>query len=505
MSQPYYEGDVVTGVITKVTINSVYVNFEGNGYGVLRVSANHSEADYYPHSEIKVVIESVRKDRNGNNFYTLSTEQRRLASQLRTAFSSGHNPGEIVEAEVASVSDSCLYLDVNGYDGFVKSSNALWDKSLPLRSVYKPGDRLLAVFSGYSRSHDALVFTLKFTDVFIYEAAAPVPADADIHVGDSVDCTITKIDGNGVFVSFPDSEHVGLIAPTSLVPSEVASYKVGCTVSCVVARVFPIASSSNLFCQLVPSASPEAQTISAHEDSYRPWKPSVGDAVCAVAIHVAPERISLNLGYNYVGLLDADRVPGRYTGCYQTGQVVVCVVKQIYRKKNTTLCIVSSDEVERSNQSLIDIYKDRDNIEATVKSVSVGHMFVDVDGTSGIVQRKSIHPHCKDLTAIFVPGQKIQVQFLYLARNGALNFAINLRPSTPSMAEQLSRLSLDLDAPAKTNVEVSSKDMDFEDEYYGQSNNEDVADAQTKVSSDETYTPFQSFFSSVRNIFHKED
>ena len=504
MSQPFYEGDVVTGEITKVTINSVYVNFEGNGYGVLRISANHSEAEYYPHSEIKVVIESVRLDRNGNNFYTLSTEQRRLASQLRTAFSSGHNPGEIVEAEVASVADGCLYLDVNGYDGFVKSSNALWDKSMPLRSLYKPGDRLLAVFSGYSRSHDALVFTLKFTDVLIYESAAPVPADADVHVGDSFDCAITKIDGNGVFVSFPSSDHIGLIAPTSLVPSEVASYKVGNTIPCVVARVFPIASSSNLFCQVVPASSPDAQTISAQEDSYRPWKPSVGDTVCAVAIHVAPERVSLNLGYNYVGLLDADRVPGRYTGYYQTGQVLVCVVKQMYRKKNTTLCVLSSDEVETFNQSLIDIYKDRDNIEATVKSVSIGHISIDVDGNTGLVQRKNIHPHCKDLTAIFVPGQKIQVQFLYLARNGALNFAINLRPSAPSLADQLSKLSCELDIPEEPQAEESPKNVDFEDEYFNQSQNVDHGEA-GKASPDDTYTPFQSFFSSVRNMFHKED
>jgi small subunit ribosomal protein S1 len=162
---------------------------------------------------LKVIEADPRRDR-----LILSEKAAAQADRRRRKAAASHilSEGDVVDGRVSSVTTFGLFVDVGAADGLVHRSEITWQKGVEPTSLYKAGDPIRVVVTGVDRERGRISLSVKRLEEDPWARAM-----RELHPGDEVDATVTRVMPYGAFASVPVGVE-GLIHV-----SEIAAHHVG--------------------------------------------------------------------------------------------------------------------------------------------------------------------------------------------------------------------------------------------------------------------------------------
>jgi len=202
----YREGMRVTGTVTNIADYGAFVELEEGIEGLVHVSEmSWTKKNVHPgkivstSQEIEVEILEVDE------------EKRRISLGLKQV---GDNPwdnfaerfpvGSIVEGEVRSITEFGLFIGLeDDIDGMAHLSDLSWDKpGEEALADYSKGDTVKAKILDVDAEKERISLGIKQVE------KDPMPSGASVRRGETVTCTVTKVESGGVEVSFGEDEAV---------------------------------------------------------------------------------------------------------------------------------------------------------------------------------------------------------------------------------------------------------------------------------------------------------
>jgi small subunit ribosomal protein S1 len=104
----------------------------------------------------------------------------------------------VVDGRVSSVTTFGLFVDVGAADGLVHRSEITWQKGVEPTSLYKAGDPIRVVVTGVDRERGRISLSVKRLEEDPWARAM-----RELHPGDEVDATVTRVMPYGAFASVP--------------------------------------------------------------------------------------------------------------------------------------------------------------------------------------------------------------------------------------------------------------------------------------------------------------
>ena len=125
--------------------------------------------------------------------------------------------GTMLDGTVASVTTFGLFVDIGVADGLVHRSEITWDKGVEPTSLYKPGDPVRVKVVGIDRERQRISLSIKQLAEDPWKRA-----ERDLHLGDTVDATITRVMPYGAFARIGHGIE-GLIHVSEIADHRIAS------------------------------------------------------------------------------------------------------------------------------------------------------------------------------------------------------------------------------------------------------------------------------------------
>ena len=163
-------GESMACKVSKIDGAQAYFSVSGSNYGVLKKSKVNKEL--FDSLSVGKKAEVVPVKLTGGNRYELVSTQEYLQEKNRKRHIEAaaiFEQGNVYLAEVTSIEENCVRLDVGGYDGLVWKKDAQWDKSIRLSDIYYVGEELEVVYIHYVSNEDYLSFGIRQVQEKPYE------------------------------------------------------------------------------------------------------------------------------------------------------------------------------------------------------------------------------------------------------------------------------------------------------------------------------------------------
>jgi len=200
----YREGMRVKGTVTNIADYGAFVELEEGIEGLVHVSEmSWTKKNVHPgkivstSQEIEVEILEVDEDKR-----RISLGLKQVADNPWDDFAERFPVGSIVEGEVRSITEFGLFIGLeDDIDGMAHLSDLSWDKSgEEALADYTKGDTVKAKILDVDADKERISLGIKQVD------KDTMPAGAGFRRGETVTCTVTKVEGGGLEVSFGEDD-----------------------------------------------------------------------------------------------------------------------------------------------------------------------------------------------------------------------------------------------------------------------------------------------------------
>jgi small subunit ribosomal protein S1 len=163
---------------------------------------------------LKVIEADQRRDR-----LILSEKAAAQAVRRRRKEEASHqlHEGDVLDGTVSSTTTFGLFVDVGVADGLVHRSEITWQKGVEPTSLYKPGDRVRVLVTGIDQERGRISLSIRRLEEDPWARAM-----RELHIGDDVDATVTRVMPYGAFARVPTGIE-GLIHVSEIASRRIAS------------------------------------------------------------------------------------------------------------------------------------------------------------------------------------------------------------------------------------------------------------------------------------------
>ena len=200
----YREGMRVKGTVTNIADYGAFVELEEGIEGLVHVSEmSWTKKNVHPgkivstSQEIEVEILEVDPVKR-----RISLGLKQVADNPWNDFADRYPVGSIVEGEVRSITEFGLFINLeDDIDGMAHLSDLSWDKSgEEALADYSKGDLVKAKILDVDSDKERISLGIKQVE------KDPMPAGAGFRRGETVTCTVTKVESGGIEVQFGEDE-----------------------------------------------------------------------------------------------------------------------------------------------------------------------------------------------------------------------------------------------------------------------------------------------------------
>lgn len=197
-------GDVLKGRISNVTDYGAFVELEDGVEGLVHVSEmSWTKKNIHPSKivsasqEVSVMVLDIDREKHRISLGIKQTE-----ANPWNDFEKNHSVNDIIEGEIRNITDFGLFIGLDGnIDGLVHYSDISWDE--PVEEAvqkYKKGDIIKARILAIDVEKERISLGIKQL-----EDNSAAEAFQSIAKGDTVTCTVSEVQGNGIEVVISES------------------------------------------------------------------------------------------------------------------------------------------------------------------------------------------------------------------------------------------------------------------------------------------------------------
>jgi small subunit ribosomal protein S1 len=199
----YPVGHKLTGRITNITDYGAFVELEAGVEGLVHVSEmSWVKKNVHPgkivstSQEVEVMVLEVDPDKR-----RISLGLKQCSENPWAAFAAKHTKGTVIEGEIKNTTEFGLFVGLeNDVDGMVHMSDIDWNKSgEDAIQGYKKGDTVKAVVLDVDVEKERISLGIK-------QLTKETAGSAELKKGDTVTCTVSAIQENGIEVTVGDTE-----------------------------------------------------------------------------------------------------------------------------------------------------------------------------------------------------------------------------------------------------------------------------------------------------------
>ena len=202
----YREGMRVKGTVTNIADYGAFVELEEGIEGLVHVSEmSWTKKNVHPgkivstSQEIEVEILEVDEEKR-----RISLGLKQVGDNPWDSFAERFPVGSIVEGEVRSITEFGLFIGLeDDIDGMAHLSDLSWDKpGEEALADYTKGDTVKAKILDVDSEKERISLGIKQVE------KDPMPSGSGVRRGETVTCTVTKVESGGIEVSFGEDEAV---------------------------------------------------------------------------------------------------------------------------------------------------------------------------------------------------------------------------------------------------------------------------------------------------------